>query len=208
MMNNKVYLLLILFILFFLYHYENACAQDSIIAEKVLVVERIEQKRYQLPSQPEDFKEGSRVTIEKYNETEKIRGVIGTITDSSIIVDNRKIFLSDIKSIKEFKGEISTINGFSVIILSMSILLNNLFSNEIWAYSYEKTILLTSVSYTLVGSIIAAVGLIKRTTAKKYTFDSNYKMYIMSKDVFDKKKAELTSSILKPKKKVKAKKQD
>jgi len=188
---------IVAFITFFVIIQRDCYAQDSVKAKKILIVEQTTRKKWQPPASPTIFKEEDKVTLVINGNDQKLRGRIEVISDSLIIVEGHIINLSEIKSIKAFKGVITTLTGFNSIILSVGMLVyfhgtDNPYNED----SYAQTgSLIVSLVFAVGGGVAAVVGLINVTSAKNYRLGSDYKMYVMSKEDFDKKQSSLNPTI-------------
>jgi len=196
------YIIRVVVILMFLFITDTVFCQTENGNKKVLVIERIIKKERQLPVAPVTFREGSRVIL-RYGDDQKLKGKINVIYDSSINVGGNIISINNIKRIKSFRGVETTITGLSLLALCTNIRIQ---ADHAYQPDYDSDgddmnkyalfdIELVSMMFAFVGGVEAVIGLLRVASAKNYVLDSDYKMYVMSKEEFDKKQSSMNPTI-------------
>jgi hypothetical protein len=190
----KRHLLLTLFTVFFTILVTQlpttSYAQDSIKKQKILVVEKENQKiRYiRNPKgtlteiQPRSFKTGKKVIVKRYDNDTTLRGKIELITDSSLTIKGKSINLSKIKSICAYRGLEPTILGLSMISAGIiSVLLFESFENDNYdGGDYNTSNLIgpfLSIAVAFLGACTTVFGIVETITIKNYKMDK-YKLRI------------------------------
>lgn len=190
-----------LYVIFFLFFESSgAFAQNKINGKKIMVLEKLTQKKYMPPSAPVTFREGNRVII-RYNNNKQLKGKINAVYDSSLNIEGNIIYIKNINRIRSYRGTETIATGMSLLAIATNI---RLYADNAYHPDYDEygddmnryalfDIDLVSLIFAYVGGVEAIVGLIRAVSAKNYHLDENlYKVYVMPKAEFDKRQSALS----------------
>jgi hypothetical protein len=156
-------------------------SQDKDTTEKVLLVERNSLKAGQSKPTQQEFHCGKRIALSRYSNDTVLSGKIAAIKDSSVIVNEQSIPLTDIKTIKARRATAVIRTG--AVTFSLSALLT-LLGVSVAESSIHKSgninpwLFVGSATAGVVALTVLIVGLIDRATATCYHMDRDFKISV------------------------------